>query len=172
MNRLTYKNGPRRHLLKTLPARAAKETERSGATRKTGPKRASPGITDAPLSSDEDDEDDDGALPEPQGRVSQRDKGLSTAAASSSSSPRRGARKNGIWSSSPKRPAEDMDDGFDMFGSSQSQKRGKKMKSYGAGGRAASIATAPTSRKNGTDDSRDQKALTPRKASKGKGKWL
>ncbi|KAI9887068.1 MAG: hypothetical protein M1823_001140 [Watsoniomyces obsoletus] len=200
-NRLTVRNGPRHHLLSTF--RSSPSEDAPSSSQKTR-RDTSPDIHAAPLSSDDDNDNDHGAsdteqqLPrylqddssppsqskikeienrpqKPKPAASTRRSGRfssgNTSIASSSSPRRRGGsattttRPNGVSRISPKRPSlMDDDDGkgkeeddFELFASSQSQKRGaKRVKAYGGVGRLGGGSNPATTRRGeGSDETKD-----------------
>lgn len=145
---LTKTNGPRESLLSKY-RRTESPTDTVAPKLKSTPKRASPDIHAAPLSSDEDRLD---SLNEPELPTSTHDakdrpklvprsrNGVRSSSSNASSSPQRhrAARRNGATASgSPKRTADDLkdeestSDELNLFSLSQSQKRPKKLKAYG-----------------------------------------
>lgn len=152
---LTANNGPTTHLLSIVGGKPTGTIP--SKDQKSVPKRASPDVNDAPLSSDEDELLIEPELPERLSlSLSSLEEELVDPFAASEpkgssrptkAPPKRGsARKartktNGLPLSSPKRPADDMgfksgnntEEVFDMmYSSSQNQKRARKMPVYTA----------------------------------------
>ena len=171
---LTRANGPRKSLLGTIGGQKRQDGGVRQAKTKIGAQRASPDTYADPLSSTDEEEEgvasnaaehelplDDGSNGLRPLAQSQGNGPASSPPNLSSSSPRRprGARRTtSTTSSSPKRRADALrgppllDDDFDMFSSSQSQRRAKKIKSYGGRNIRAARAAATAVVGSRTDD--------------------